>query len=107
MDILIRADGYNEIGLGHIYRAVILADELSRRGERVAIITRRGTSGADKLVSSGHAPLFCENNRDMLSIVEHASPDVVVTDMLDTELSMMSFPTGAMMAGIGALPTCA
>lgn len=94
MDILIRADGYNEIGLGHIYRAVILADELSRRGERVAIITRRGTSGAEKLVSSGHAPLLFESNRDMLSIVEHASPDVIVTDMLDTEMPMMRFLRG-------------
>lgn len=89
MRILIRADGYNEIGLGHIFRSLILAEALAELGQDVLIATMEGTSGADKLRQSKAPHVLLSPTSGVEDVILSWRPDVIVTDVLDTDLPLM------------------
>lgn len=81
--IVLRADGYTEIGLGHIYHCLTLAYNLI--GHEVMFVTRKGCdAGIEKLAASNFRYTVVEDDNDFFRFLEEYKPDVVVNDCLDT-----------------------
>lgn len=81
--IAFRVDGYKELGLGHIYRALTLAYDLIEH-EVVFICDARHREGIEKL-RSAHMPIVeVENDLAMLEWLKGEQVDILVNDRLDT-----------------------
>ena len=82
--IVIFAEASQEIGTGHIFRAIMLASALFENEVRI-VTTRTSTMGIEKLKAS-HMKYDVIDNRD--AIFEYLSdyqPDILINDILDTE----------------------
>ncbi|MCC8082459.1 MAG: cytidyltransferase [Lachnospiraceae bacterium] len=81
--ILFRADGYRELGMGHIYHCLTLAYHLT--GHEILFVTmRRHEEGLRKLHESFMPLEVIEKEEDLFDILAQWKPDVVVNDCLDT-----------------------
>lgn len=81
--ILFRADGYRELGMGHIYHCLTLAYHLT--GHEILFVTmRRHEEGLRKLRESFMPLEVIEKEEDLFDILAQWKPDVVVNDCLDT-----------------------
>ncbi len=88
--IVIRADAGLTLGMGHVYRALALFLELHDHDVRVAVRTDEAHSlGAEFLRQHDVAVEGIEEDRDFLRLLEVIEPDIVVVDMLDTDISYM------------------
>ena len=81
--ILFRADGYQALGMGHIYHCLTLAYHLM--GHEVLFVTKvQHVQGVQK-IQQAHMPLRTFHNQtEFFSILEQERPDVLVHDCLDT-----------------------
>ncbi len=81
----IRTDGDHRIGLGHVFRMRLLADEFARRGWRTVFCSRAGTDGFRVLAGAGYAVIPVAD--DWLPPLPgiSAGGDVLIIDMLDTD----------------------
>ena len=82
--IVFRADGYREIGMGHIYHCLTLAYHLI--GHDVLFVSdQEHREGFEKL-SASHFPLqaVC-SDQEFYDLMEKVRPDMIVNDRLDTE----------------------
>lgn len=84
--IFIRVDGSKEMGFGHLYRALALAQNLT--AHEVFFITKANGEyqiGRDFL-SDHHYPLLkIQSQNDFLKLIEEYNPQIVINDILDTE----------------------
>lgn len=86
--IILRADGEEQLGMGHIYRCLSLAYHLT--GHEVLFVTRKGYPlGVKKLQESYFPMQIIERNEDIFEIIDYFHPDIVVNDILDTEEEYM------------------
>ena len=86
MRIIFRADGYKDLGLGHIYNCITLAHAMSDRHD-VLIITRSDAqSGLLKLREEGLPLQTITTDTEIDAIVEKFKPDVWVNDCLNTSI---------------------
>lgn len=84
--ILLRADGYKELGMGHIYRCLTLAYGLL--GHEIMFVTKREHEQGVKKLQESYMPLkLIEHTQDFFDFVQEWKPDVIVNDCLDTEES--------------------
>ena len=82
--IIFRADGYRELGMGHIYRCLTLAYSLT--GHEILFVTREDRQeGYEKLLASHMQVKTIECDEDFYQIISEWKPDVVVNDCLNTE----------------------
>lgn len=80
--------GYKRIGTGHIYNCLTLADALV--GHRISFVTMKSHELAIEKVSQSNYPLkVVEDVRDLTQLLSEMSPDIIINDILDTELSYM------------------
>ncbi len=86
--ILINLIGKRSTGLGHIYRGLILADELVDHNV-LFIIPKNHKEGIEKLRSSNYPLELFENSLGLRRILEDFSPDIIINDTLDTNLKEM------------------
>lgn len=82
--ILIIAEGYREIGLGHIYRSIMLSRELLDHEVMIAT-TQKSDIGIKKLKQANVIYEVVEKLPDVLKLIEEYSPDIVINDILNTE----------------------
>ena len=86
--ILIRADGEEKLGMGHVYRALSLAYHLT--GHNILLVTQNDMELGRKKIEASHFPLELINqNDDIFGIVERYKPDIVINDILDTSKEYM------------------
>ncbi len=77
--------GYPEVGLGHAYRALMLAHELVNH-EIVFICEQKSLLAAEQIKKSNYKVEICENGKLADTVISHA-PTLVINDILDTSIS--------------------
>lgn len=82
--ILIRTDGYSKIGLGHIYRCLLLAYNLIDH-EITFVLSSKSDIGADKIKKSHFSYEIIDSNEDILLLIKKYKCDLVINDILDTD----------------------
>lgn len=88
--IVIRADSKPDIGMGHVHRAVALAQELADHDLR--IVTRGDGAfelGANFLAGHPYETVVISEEDDFFEFLQSFQPDITITDILDTEASYM------------------
>lgn len=82
--IILRADGYVKLGMGHIYNCITLAHSLIEHD--VLFITREDCKlGLEKIKSSFFHYKTIKNEEDLFRIIDEYKPDVFVNDCLNTD----------------------
>lgn len=82
--IILRADGYKMLGMGHIYHCLTLAYNLT--GHEVLFVTREDCEQGLKKLKDSYVKLkTIRNDDDFFQIVQEWKPDIVVNDCLNTE----------------------
>lgn len=86
--IVLRADGYRQIGMGHIYHCLTLAYNLV--GHEVMFVSRADcTEGIQKLQASFMPLTLVRDDEEFFRFLEEYQPDIVVNDCLDTTAEYM------------------
>ncbi len=86
--IVLRCVGRQELGMGHIYRCLSVANKLI--GHDVLFVTdSKSNIGIAKLEEAYFPYKTIENDEDYEKILKNYMPDVVVNDILDTEESLI------------------
>ena len=82
--IILRADGYKEIGMGHIYHCLTLAYSLT--GHDVLLVSNSKYKEGLKKLKESFMPLEeIENEEEFFELINEIKPDIVVNDILNTE----------------------
>lgn len=86
--ILIHADAAKELGMGHVYRALALAQELARHEVLIATSSKLplGKTFFDQQVFE-HVEI--EDDQGLIALAKSFRADLVVLDILDTELELV------------------
>jgi len=84
--IVFRVDGYKEIGLGHIYRTLALAQRIMDH-QVIYLMDSRYSAGIS-IVERNHHKIVTYK-RDPIPAIETLNPDIVINDILDTGLQYM------------------
>jgi CMP-N-acetylneuraminic acid synthetase/spore coat polysaccharide biosynthesis predicted glycosyltransferase SpsG len=87
-NILIHADASKHLGMGHVYRALALAQELARH-EVLMITSKDLPLGAEffKAQVFNHAEI--DTQSDLIVLANEFKADLVVLDILDTETELV------------------
>ncbi len=80
--------GNSSIGLGHAYRALMIASELVLH-DIVFITTDTNQLAADFIAEKNYKVIICENSQLLTTLYEQ-SPDVIINDILDTEIEFIN-----------------
>lgn len=86
--IIIRLDGYKEIGMGHVYRGLLLAQALMEH-EVLFVISEKSDQGIKKLDSCHFKYIVVKDNDEFLDRVMEIKPDIIVNDILNTDSEYM------------------
>tara|TARA_R110002049_G_scaffold69711_3_gene180522 strand:+ start:2887 stop:4524 length:1638 start_codon:yes stop_codon:yes gene_type:complete len=81
--IIFTVIGYAEVGLGHAFRAVMLAHELVNY-DLVFICEKKNDLAIKYIQSNNYEVSVCENGSLTEAVLEQ-TPDIVINDILDTE----------------------
>lgn len=87
--IAFRCDGYRELGLGHVFRALTLAYELTEH-DVVFLCDSRHRAGIEKLRSANMRVVELDGDAALLEWLGENRPDVYVHDCLDTSTTLMN-----------------
>lgn len=81
--IVFRADGYQELGMGHIYRCLTLA--LRMTGQEIIFVTNKNhKEGYEKLKNSCLPVYGIEKETDFYAFLKEYQADIAVIDCLNT-----------------------
>src|SRR3989339_345120 len=81
--ILFVVSGYNEIGFGHIYRSLLIANNIM--DHRIIFLTdKRSQQGYEKIKES-HYEVYIQQYLDIIEDIKAFNPDIVINDLLDTK----------------------
>ncbi|WP_197462224.1 cytidylyltransferase domain-containing protein [Bhargavaea cecembensis] len=81
--ILIRVEGYAEIGLGHIYRGLLLAYNFIDHNV-CFVLSSQSDLGIEKIKQSHFQYKVIDNNNELYELLKLGNYDILVNDMLDT-----------------------
>jgi CMP-N-acetylneuraminic acid synthetase/spore coat polysaccharide biosynthesis predicted glycosyltransferase SpsG len=88
LNIVFRVDGSETIGLGHIYRALTLANRISNH--KVSFLTDESKKlGLGKLREYNHPVFTFRDEGEFSRVLEELKPDIIVNDILDTNREYM------------------
>lgn len=82
-DVLFVVSGYNKIGFGHIYRTLLLANNITSHNIHF-LVTKNSMEGFLKLKQYNYNVSIQEED-DLVKEIEKLNPDVVINDILDTD----------------------
>jgi len=80
--------GYAEVGLGHAFRAVMLANELVQYD--ILFVCEQKSNLAIEYIKSHNYSVEIAENSKLADIVIKNKPDLVINDILDTTISYMN-----------------
>ena len=82
--IFIRVDGSSAIGLGHIYRCLILAGRFL--DDNICFVCDEKASLGIQKIEENHYPyLTVKSDQDFIELVKSKQPDIIINDILDTQ----------------------
>ncbi|MGD6816612.1 cytidylyltransferase domain-containing protein [Metabacillus sp. 113a] len=80
--VIIRVDGYKEIGLGHIYRSLTLANGIMDH-ELIFLMNNQHQLGIDIVKSQNFTVETFDDNA--MHKISEIKPDIIINDILDTK----------------------
>ncbi len=81
--ILIRTDGYPQIGMGHIYRGLQIAYGLIEHNIYF-VLSKKSELGIAKIDSSHYPYEVIEEDDEILNLIDKYHADIVINDILNT-----------------------
>ena len=81
--ILFVVSGYQEIGLGHVYNSLIIANDILDH-QTEFLVDRKSQLAYEKIASKNYT-VYIQESDDLLQDIDAKKPDVVINDRLDTE----------------------
>lgn len=91
LKICIRVDGAKNLGFGHLYRSLAIAQNI--HAHEVCFVTQNvnGYELGLNFLKSHHYPIIeVESNQDFLGLLSEIKPDIVINDILDTNEDYMA-----------------
>lgn len=88
-NILIRLEGYPQIGLGHIYRGLQIAENFIEHNILFAI-SDESQLGIQKLEQSHYKYRVIADEDDFFRLMEEYHADIVINDILNTDINYMN-----------------
>lgn len=86
--ILLRADGEETLGMGHIYRTISIAYHLI--GNEILFVTRSDMNmGVNKLKESFFPVETINDDFEIERIIQKYKPDIIINDILNTSVQYM------------------
>jgi CMP-N-acetylneuraminic acid synthetase/spore coat polysaccharide biosynthesis predicted glycosyltransferase SpsG len=83
--IVLRVDGYKQIGMGHIYHCITLAYNLT--GHDIMFVTQKDCmEGIEKLYENNMPVTTIKDNNDFFDYLKKNNPDIVINDCLDSTI---------------------
>lgn len=86
--IIIRTEGYPEIGLGHIYRSILMADNFVEHDVRV-VVSEKSKLGIQKIQERFIKHEVIQKEEEFFDILNKYKPDILINDILDTSSEYM------------------
>ncbi|MFT7155826.1 MAG: spore coat polysaccharide biosynthesis predicted glycosyltransferase SpsG [Parvicella sp.] len=88
LTICIRVDGAKDLGFGHLYRSIAIAQNI--HAHQICFVTR--SDGEYRLghnfLSNHHYPIYeISSNSEFLRKLSEIEPDIVINDILDTDIN--------------------
>lgn len=87
LNICIRVDGGKELGFGHLYRALAIAQNI--HSHEVSFVVRSDDDfrvGKDFLSGHNYPVIEVKSNDQFLGLLSSIKPTIVINDILDTEV---------------------
>ena len=81
--ILFVVSGYNEIGLGHVYNSLIIANDIL--DHQIEFLVDENSNMAFNKISKANYPVFMQQSSNIADDILIRSPDIVINDRLDTD----------------------
>lgn len=88
--IILRVDGDKKIGLGHIYRALTLANKLSFNHEIIFLMNKEKPLGIKKVKECNYPIVIFKQEKDLFQQITKINPDIIINDILDTDKTYIS-----------------
>jgi spore coat polysaccharide biosynthesis predicted glycosyltransferase SpsG len=86
--IALLTKGGQELGMGHVYRTLTIADEL-RLVSDVEFLTNRNEAVAQKVTTSGFRVHIVDTMKQVYDNIERIAPDILIIDLLDVETQVV------------------
>ena len=80
--ILIRTDGNNLIGLGHVYRCIALSQKLKKKGAKINFLVGSNPLIVKKLKTHGKCYISNNIEEDEIQLINKINPDIIFIDLL-------------------------
>lgn len=84
--VVFRVDGDNEIGLGHVYRMITLANRVSFNHNVFFLMGEGRELGIEKVKEYNYPVITFRDDRELFEILDKINPDIVINDILDTDM---------------------
>jgi len=79
---LIRTDGGNKIGMGHIFRSVALSQELKKKGFQIHFLITENKEIMNNLRKFGKCHFSSKNEYDEIDEIGKIEPEIIIIDLL-------------------------
>lgn len=86
--IIIRTEGYPEIGLGHIYRSILLVNNLMEH-DVLIVVSENSRLGIQKIRERFLRYQVVKDEEEFIALLQKEKPDVLINDILDTTKEYM------------------
>lgn len=86
--IIFRVDGYKDIGMGHIYRALQIAYNLTEH-EILFVLNSNSQLGISKIKNSFFRYEVINRDEEIIDIIKRENADILINDILDTKKEYM------------------
>ena len=85
--ILFNVSGYKEIGLGHVYNVLSIANEILNH-EIIFLFDKKSKLGFS-IIKKMNYNCFLQTNNEIVEDIKNLNPDIVINDCLNTQLKFI------------------
>ena len=85
--ILFVVTGNSEVGLGHVYNTLLLANDILNH--KITFLVDKKSQMAYNKIASKNYPVFIQKHENIIDDIKALNPDVVINDRLDTDVKYM------------------
>jgi len=85
--ILFVVTGNREVGLGHVYNTLLIANDILEH-QITFLVDNKSQMAYDKIASKNY-PVYMQAEEDIVQDIQKIAPDIVINDRLDTSVSYM------------------